>query len=163
MQPTDKLVICRYLLADNWLLCRLHAKCTISNGNINRPIPMHSLHFWASRWFLLFYSSKPPSQVWTLISRKWSIQVSYDVDFLKARFRFRLVRWWLTSRAFSRERTSRLWRSRSRLVKSTCDGVFVAIFFKTIYIIKQLLHSVFVISWIIKVSVRVISPSLRLG
>ena len=52
---------------------------------------MYSLHFWASGWFLLFYSSKPPSQVWTLISRKWSIQVSYDADFLKARFRFRLV------------------------------------------------------------------------
>ena len=36
--------------------------------------------------------------------------------------------------------------TQSTSVKSTCDGVFVAIFFKTIYIIKQLLHSVFVIS-----------------
>ena len=50
----------------------------------------------------------------------------------------------------------------STSVKSTCDGVFVAIFFKTIYILK-LLHSVFVISGIIKVSVSVISLGLRLS
>ena len=45
-----------------------------------------------------------------------------------------------------------------------CDGVFVAIYFGTMYtVIKQLLDSVFVISGIIKVSVSVISLGLWLG
>ena len=31
------------------------------------------IHCWASRWFLLFYSLKPCSQVWILLYRNWSI------------------------------------------------------------------------------------------
>ena len=43
------------------------------------------------------------------------------------------------------------------------DGVFVVIFFKVIYNTTIMLDSVSVMSFIIKVSVSVISLSLRLG
>ena len=47
--------------------------------------------------------------------------------------------------------------SKSNVRSVPCDGVFVVIYFKTMYNKKKLLDSVFVISGIIKVSENVIS------
>ena len=40
---------------------------------VNRPT---SIHCWALRWFLLFYSPKPWCQVFILIYRNWSVRHS---------------------------------------------------------------------------------------
>ena len=47
--------------------------------------------------------------------------------------------------------------SKSNVRSVPCDGVFVVIYFKTMYNKKKLLDSVFVISGLIKVSENVIS------
>ena len=62
----------------------------------------------------------------------------------------------------SRPNFSRRTRAET-LAMQASDGVFVVIFFKVIYNTTIMLDSVSVMSFIIKVSVSVISLSLRLG
>ena len=58
---------------------------------------------------------------------------------------------------------SRYYGHKTAVLQVPCDGVFVVIFFKTMYNKTIMLDSVSETSFIVKVSVSVISLSLQLG
>ena len=67
-----KCQVARYmhLVGGEWTI---FDKFILSSKDYGNKTKKCIIHCWASRWFLLFYSLKPCSQVWILLYRNWSI------------------------------------------------------------------------------------------